>query len=74
MAAGRVVVGYVADDVRALMEEPPPVVDVLDADITRTVLEVLADRDRYAAVAATGPAFARRWHDGRVSADVLSRF
>lgn len=74
MAAGRVVVGFVADDVRALMEEAPPVVDVRDADVASTVLEVLSDRDRFAALAATGPGFARRWHDGRVSADVLAGF
>lgn len=74
MANGRLVVGYVADDVRALVADPVPVVDVHDGDVAATIREVLADRGRFAALAATGPIFARRWHDGQVSADVLARF
>jgi len=74
MANGRLVVGYVADDVRALVADPVPVVDVHDGDVASTVREVLADRGRFTALAATGPGFARRWHDGQVSADVLARF
>jgi len=74
MANGRLVVGLVASDVRALMDEPPPIVDVLDADVETTIRAVLADRDAYALLAAAGPGFARRWHDGRGSAEILARF
>jgi len=46
----------------------------LDADVETTIRAVLADRDAYALLAAAGPGFARRWHDGRGSAEILARF
>jgi hypothetical protein len=74
LSAGRLVIGNVSDSTRASMLEDPPIVDA-PPDIFRDVMEqVLSDRGLYAKEAAKGPAFARRWHDGRASAAALTPF
>lgn len=77
MAAGRLAVAHVAPDVRAAMAASDPLGEELpaleaDAETLRDVVEqVLADREAAAAVAARGPAWAARNHDGARSAKVL---
>jgi hypothetical protein len=73
MAAGRVVIGHISEQVRAVAEGLP----ILEADAgtLRTVIESLLDSPESAAnIGADGPRFVGRWHDGGYSAGVLGRF
>ncbi|WP_313023489.1 hypothetical protein [Mobilicoccus sp.] len=72
LAAGRVVLGSLADDVAALMPEAPPMRRVPHDGLADVLESVLDDPDGAADLAARGPGFARRWHDGRASAGVLA--
>lgn len=78
MAAGRVVIGHVTDDVRAFVRERTgrdlPIVESRFVDVAATVRAVLADRATYAARAAEGVAYVTAVHDGRASARVLAPF
>ncbi|MDP3951125.1 glycosyltransferase [Microbacterium sp.] len=74
MAAGRLVVGYVADDVRSLMPESPPIVDAPGPGFAASVERILSDRAHFQNLAASGPDFAARWHDGRTAAAALESF
>lgn len=74
MAAGRIVLGHVAEHVRARYGEPLPIVEADPTTLRDVVLGVIADRDAAIAAAELGPAFARDWHDGRRSAAVLRGF
>ncbi|UOQ89835.1 hypothetical protein MUN74_02635 [Agromyces endophyticus] len=78
LAAGRVVVGHVADPVRSAVSARTglelPVVESAGADVERVLRRLVADPDGARAVAARGPAFVREVHDGRFSADAMSRF
>lgn len=75
MAAGRVVVSRVADDVRARVAAETglelPIVEADPETLEQVVLDLVADRERARAVAAAGQAFCREIHDGRRSAAVL---
>lgn len=71
-AAGRVVVGSLADDVAALMPEAPPMIRVPHEGFGAAMEAVLADLEAAAGLAARGPGFAARWHDGRAAAQVLA--
>ncbi|MDR3360708.1 MAG: hypothetical protein LBO20_08715 [Bifidobacteriaceae bacterium] len=73
MAAGRLAVAHVANHVRRRFPEPLPVVEADGAEVSEVIADVAADPERYRAVAEAGPAFARRYHDGRLSAQVLER-
>ncbi len=72
MAAGRVTVGRMINAVRDRMPESP---DLLEAD-PESLYEVIASvrdrRDELRKRATAGVGFARRWHDGRVSAERLA--
>lgn len=79
MAAGRVVVGHVHDDVRDRVREVTgrelPIVESRFEDIAATVrLIVEGDRDRWRARAAEGRSFVNALHDGRASARSLAGF
>lgn len=78
MAAGRLAVAHIAPQVRAAMRdadparEPIPVVEATPGTLRAAIEGVLADREAAAALAARGPEWARRNHDGARSASVLS--
>lgn len=72
MAAGRLVVGDVADDVRALLPADVPVVDAPGTQFADALDGVLADLGAAAERAAAGPEYARTWHDGSAAADALA--
>jgi len=78
MAAGRVVIGHVAPEVRELASEAArmavPIVESTAASLERVVRRVVRERDQFAALAATGPSFVRALHDGAASADALRAF
>lgn len=75
MAAGRVVIGHLTDEVRDTVKRETgiecPVVEA-DPDTLETVLRRLAaDPAERAALAAAGREFVARVHDGTMSAEVL---
>jgi hypothetical protein len=73
MASGRLVVGHVSPLVRELSGDVP-IAESSAGDLVKTVRCIVEERDRFAALAAAGPAFVRRMHDGRRSAAVLAPF
>lgn len=74
MAAGRVVVAHVSDRVRERIGEPLPIVEATVATLRSVLADLADDPARIARLSEEGVAYARRWHDGRVSADVLADF
>jgi hypothetical protein len=74
MAAGRLLIGSVAADVRALMPEEPPMVDAPGEKFAEVMEQILGDIESYQSIAAAGPAFAKTWHDGAVSARAMIPF
>lgn len=75
MAAGRIVLAHVTDQVRQAVAERAgmalPVVETT-LDTLESVLRDIADRrEHYRAIAQSGPEFVRRLHDGRFSRTVL---
>lgn len=77
MAAGRVVVAHLHDDVVAAVREAtgaePPIITATPASLEETLLGVLADCDAARAIAELGPAFAQQVHDGTMSAAIVAR-
>ncbi|WP_133192836.1 glycosyltransferase [Microbacterium sp. TPD7012] len=75
MAAGRLVLAHVTDQVRQEVERhasmPLPVVEATPDDIEAVLRDIVARREHYRAIAASGPAFVRRLHDGAFSREVL---
>jgi hypothetical protein len=78
MAAGRVVLGHVSDHNRRRVHEAAgeelPIVETTVENISSVVLDLLDDRSHSQKIAAQGPGFVRRLHDGSYSATVLSSF
>jgi glycosyltransferase involved in cell wall biosynthesis len=75
LAAGRIVIGHVREDVREHVlgagDGALPIVQSRAEDLDRVVRDLLADPARARAAAAEGPRFVRAVHDGRRSAAVL---
>ncbi|NEA35467.1 glycosyltransferase family 4 protein [Streptomyces sp. SID13031] len=78
MAAGRVVLGHITEHNRRRVHEAAgeelPIVETTVENISEVVLELLDDRGHAQKIAAQGPDFVRRLHDGSYSATVLSSF
>ncbi|MGY1550955.1 glycosyltransferase [Microbacterium sp. A588] len=78
MASGRVVIGHVHDQVREHVVDRHgvelPVVQATPKTLESVVLDMLERREYYRSVAAAGADFARKVHDGRVSAETLRGF
>jgi hypothetical protein len=78
LAAGRVVVGHIDDQIRAEVVKRTgralPIVEARGATIERTIRGVLDDRPRFRSLAAEGASFVRAVHDGRMSAAAMRRF
>jgi hypothetical protein len=73
MAAGRLLIG---DIDQSLCDELPdlPHIQSSLASLDQVIRELTADRSTWAARAAAGHAFARKYHDGRYSAAVLAKW
>lgn len=71
MAAGRVVVGGVSEQTRSVMGDNIPVIDANPQTLAAVLDDILGERERFRDLAATGPAFVRKWHDGRAAASAL---
>jgi hypothetical protein len=75
MASGRIVLTHVTEQVRAEVENragmPLPIPEVTIDTLETTLRDIAARRDHYRVLAATGPEYVRRLHDGSFSRDVL---
>jgi glycosyltransferase involved in cell wall biosynthesis len=74
MASGRVSISHIHDRVRARVPDPIPTIEATPDTLAAVIEKVLDDRDAARETAAQGPAFVRRWHDGRRSAAALAPF
>jgi len=78
MAAGRLVVGHVSEQVRAHVRRTTgldvPVLEATPDTLAAVVEGVLARPEAHEILAARGPAFVAAVHDGRFSAEVLAPF
>lgn len=78
MAAGRLVVGHVGDEVRAVVAERAgtalPIAQSRAADLERVLRSIAADQASAAERAAAGPAFVRALHCGANAAAALQPF
>ena len=78
MAAGRVVVSHVDDQVRGVVErecgEALPIVEATASTLEAVVRGIVAHPARATESAAAGPGFVRAHHDGERSADALRSF
>ena len=78
MAGGRLVVGHVHDQVRdhvrATQGLELPVVEATPDSLEQVLRDVLSDRARYQAVAASGVAYVETLHNGTASAAALADF
>lgn len=73
MASGRLLIGDVDDATRAALPDLP-LIQTSIATLEATIRGLVGDRSSWAARAAAGEAFARRYHDGRYSAAVLAKW
>ena len=73
MASGRLLIGDVDQIVR---DELPdlPLIEGSIRTLEQVIRDLVADRSTWAARAAAGQAFARKYHDGRYSAAVLAKW
>ena len=78
LAAGRVVISHVAEQSRSAAAAASgvelPVIEANGDTLRNTLLDVLANREGPRELAARGPDFVARLHDGRASAAALTRF
>ncbi|MGN6245909.1 MAG: hypothetical protein ACTHQ3_19845 [Motilibacteraceae bacterium] len=74
MASGRLVLAHALPEVLARYGEDVPLVLVDPTTLSEVVADVVARREHFAQVAARGPEFVRRHHDGRRSAAAIAPF
>ncbi|WP_051426100.1 glycosyltransferase family 4 protein [Jiangella gansuensis] len=74
MAAGRVTVGHVADQVRSAIPADLPLVEATPDDLRTVIERIVTERDEAIKSAAAGVDYVQRFHDGRESARVLRGF
>jgi glycosyltransferase involved in cell wall biosynthesis len=74
MATGRVSISHIHDRVRGRVPDPIPTIEATPDSLATVIEKVLDDRDAAREIAAEGPGFVRRWHDGRQSAAALAPF
>lgn len=73
LATGRLVIGAVGDRARKIFPAHP-VIDAARKTFEGVLRALVADRSTWAARAVAGEAFARKYHDGRYSAEVLAKW
>lgn len=74
MAAGCLVLGRVGAAVRRAVEAEVPVVEVDACTVGEKLRELVAEPDRFRAVAAAGPGYIRQMHDGRAARQILTTY
>ena len=73
MASGRLLIGDVDQIVRSELPDLP-LIQSSTSTLEQVIRGLIADRTTWAARAAAGQAFARKYHDGRYSAAVLAKW
>jgi hypothetical protein len=73
MASGRLLIGDVDQIARAEVPDLPLIQSSIRT-LEQVIRDLVADRSTWDARAAAGHAFARKYHDGRYSAEVLARW
>ncbi|WP_341934951.1 hypothetical protein MRBLWO14_000555 [Microbacterium sp. LWO14-1.2] len=77
MAAGRLLLAHVSDQVRDVVESaagmPLPIVPTTIDSIEQVLRDVVERRGHYRTIAKSGPAFVNRLHNGDYSRDVLMK-
>ena len=73
MASGRLLIGDVDEIARADVPDLP-LIQSSTSTLEQVIRDLVADRSTWAARAAAGQAFARKYHDGRYSAAVLAKW
>lgn len=72
MMAGRIVVGHLSDAVRGRIPDDAPIVDAPASEFEAAMRSILATRRSTLMARASASAdYSLRWHDGRVSAQVI---
>jgi hypothetical protein len=74
MAAGRPTLAFLDEPVLDLFPEPPPIVNATPDTLRAKLLDLLADRDSAARIAAESVEYAGEFHDGRRTVQVLQTF
>ncbi|WOX24394.1 glycosyltransferase [Streptomyces solicathayae] len=74
MAAGRPVVGYISDEVKAVTEGALPIVSATPENLREVLQSLLDDREGTARIGRDSVEFAHTYHDGTWTAQVLSGF
>ncbi|MER6503349.1 glycosyltransferase [Streptomyces sp. NPDC001455] len=74
MAAGKPVIAYISDSVKAAANGDLPVVSATPDTLRAVLGGLIDDRDGTAAIGRASAEFARTYHDGRWTAQVLSGF
>ena len=74
MAAGRLVLGGVDPEVRALIDGDVPILDAGPSELEGLLREVCRSPERFREVAQDGIRYARHFHSGQLSAEVLRPF
>jgi hypothetical protein len=73
MASGRLLIGDIDQIVRSELPDLP-LIQSSTSTLEQVIRDLVADRSTWAARAAAGQAFARKYHDGRYSAAVLAKW
>lgn len=78
MAAGRIVIAHLHDQVRNVVTDvmgvEPPVVEATPDTLESVLRDIVSNRDTYREIGARGPEFVSHAHDGRMSAEALRPF
>lgn len=78
MASGRIVLAHVSEQVRGVVEGEAgmrlPIPETTIDDVEDVLRDIVARRDHYRSIAAQGPEFVRRLHNGDFSRDVLMQY
>ncbi|MFI2782854.1 glycosyltransferase [Streptomyces sp. ALB3] len=74
MAAGKPVIGYISDAVKATTNGELPIVSATPATLREVLDSLIEDREGTAAIGRASVEFAHTYHDGRWTAQVLSGF
>jgi glycosyltransferase involved in cell wall biosynthesis len=78
LAAGRIVVAHISEEVRRrtreLTGEELPIVEATPESLAEVLLGIVEDPTRALGIAAAGPEFVRRFHGGSRSGAVLAEW
>ncbi|MER6995009.1 glycosyltransferase [Streptomyces sp. NPDC000410] len=74
MAAGKPIVGYISDQVKGATQGALPIVSATPTDLREVLESLLDDREGTALIGQESAKFARTYHDGTWTAQVLSGF